>query len=310
LVSIAAKKKLPARLAACWPFDESDGASVKDAAGNCHLVVRGAERIAGGWLGGAMRFEADSARTAYLELPHALAVAADLPTQRHHPFTISVWLRGMAGPDGSCEILSKADSGEGTATVRGVVFGVEKCRPALRLVGVEGETRSELAVRALEGVPNDKAWHHVAVSYDGSGNADGVVFYVDGTVRTAEALGTKMLVGETACTAPLCVGGRPSPAASGMRADLDDLALFSYAVPPQYVGVLVRLARHDRLRYDAKQAASLIDLHRLRRGEVRIKGRLWRYALGGLTGDLGEIQRRGSQFQIRLHRNGSGVGSN
>lgn len=106
---------------------------------------------------------------------------ANLNFGKTAPFTIETWARTTAT---SQRILfSKA---VGTPEGTGYIFYVENGRLGLAL------NRSYVGGQAIVvlGTANfaDGQWHHFAATYDGSGQAAGVLLYVDGTLQTSNTL--------------------------------------------------------------------------------------------------------------------------
>jgi RHS repeat-associated protein len=71
---------------------------------------------------------------------------------------------------------------------------------------------------------NDGAWHHVAVTYDGSSTGGGVIFYVDGQT-VSSTIAVNSLNATSVSNAPLTIGQRPSNVYP-FNGDISDVAIY------------------------------------------------------------------------------------
>jgi hypothetical protein len=112
--------------------------------------------------GRAIAFDA----TQYLELD-------GLPVlERTTPFTLTVWIMPGSSPQGC--VVSRMNS---TPDARGFEIIWYKSQPRIDLVGERGRSAIEIVARAKFAA---RQWHHLTVTYDGTGKAAGVRLYIDG----------------------------------------------------------------------------------------------------------------------------------
>jgi hypothetical protein len=332
---LKARADLPEKLVACWPFDEGAGQTVKDAAGNADGAIIGSTWIDDGVLGKAMRFTAKQGpkggphHATAVAVAHETAVKAGFPWERHHKFTYSAWVRGTDGFKGMGDIITKCNGANATerkfADIKGIAFMVAGGNLELEMVNSINFPQPDMRikVRSKLNVPGDGKWHHVAATYDGSCKPAGVTFYVDGVRDGGFSFNfadipnqPKELTLDVGVLSPYCIGGRDrrnaedpvSALASGyaMSGDIDEVGVFSYALSGPYVVAIHSLAAEKDLGYSLVQVNRIIDLHKAKKGDVKIGEKTWTYA-EGLKGDLGKVVRDGGQSSIRLADDGSGV---
>ncbi len=129
------------------------------------------------------------------------------------PWTVGVWLK----PEKSLScVLSKIEP-EGDR--RGLEIVWQKGRLQINLV----HRWSVDAIEVVTMQPMSSAqWHHVVVSYDGSGKAAGLRVMLDGQVQAVEVMRDR-LSGSIATAQPLCIGRRDS--GLGFYGMLDELRI-------------------------------------------------------------------------------------
>ena len=138
--------------------------------------------------GKALEFDGQT----YVELGDAVSL------DRAQPFSISVWIRPTSLE--SSTVTSKMDQADG---YRGFDLIVEQGRPAMHLIHHwPDDGLKVIATPVALGT-----WHHVVVSYDGSGHASGFKFFVDGASVAVETVNDK-LQGSIATDQPLRIGRR------------------------------------------------------------------------------------------------------
>ncbi|MFA5887805.1 MAG: LamG domain-containing protein [Candidatus Nanoarchaeia archaeon] len=116
-------------------------------------------------------------------------------------FSISAWVK-TTDTDGI--IVSKMGAGP---QYRGYSLMIYQGYLYMPLISDNG-ANNYLAVRETStGTLTDNQWHHVAVSYDGSGQASGLKMYIDGNAIATTAL-SNSLTGSTLTTLPLWIGER------------------------------------------------------------------------------------------------------
>ncbi len=169
---------------------------------NCRQIGTPIQRTRG-IRGQAIRFDA----TQHLE-----SVAQDFDINQ--PWTLVFWVY----PDGQLSCLISQIESDGNRPGFEVLW--QKGRLTVNLVeqwGVSFLTRSTRTA-----VPSSE-WHHVAITYDGSGDAEGLRIYLDGTDHESTFSGTQ-IHNLIRTTAPLKIGRRePGPGHYGM---LDEIRIF------------------------------------------------------------------------------------
>jgi hypothetical protein len=131
------------------------------------------------------------------------------------PFALAVWIKPGSGPSGC--VVSKMD---GTAEARGFEVIWYKSQPRINLVHEWG--RSAIEVVARQQFPAGE-WHHLVVSYDGSGKAAGVTVYIDGQEQPVN-IRRDDLSGSIASDEPWRVAWKATGV--GFDGSLDELRLF------------------------------------------------------------------------------------
>ena len=125
---------------------------------------------------------------------------------RNEPFSVAAWVR--LEKEGSGAVVARMDVGQG---YRGWDLLVEGRNLAFHLI----DTWPDNALKAGTQRPalNPGQWSHVVVTYDGSGKAGGVRFYVNGKEAPVRALSDKLKPdAETRNNTPLRLGQRSSSA--------------------------------------------------------------------------------------------------
>jgi cytochrome c553 len=120
--------------------------------------------------------------------------------EKDQPFTVSAWVRLGAEPV-TGPIVSRMDESKG---YRGWDLWVDRGRLGAHLVHEWPDDGLKVVTTAE--IPRGR-WAHVAMSYDGSGKASGLTFFLDG-VRQEAKPATEGLKGSIRSEAPLRVGRR------------------------------------------------------------------------------------------------------
>ncbi|MBL8817413.1 MAG: DUF1553 domain-containing protein [Planctomyces sp.] len=169
---------------------------------NCRHIGTPIHRIRG-VRGQAIRFDA----TQHLE-----SIAYDFDINQ--PWTLGFWVY----PDGQMSCLISRIDGDGNRPGLEVLW--QKGRLTVNLVEQWGVNFLTQSTRTA--VPNSE-WHHVAITYDGSGKGDGLRIFVDGTAPETTSSGTQ-IQNMIQTTAPLRIGRRePGPGNYGL---LDEIRIF------------------------------------------------------------------------------------
>jgi hypothetical protein len=150
------------------PLDETKGDAVLSADGTRRGTVRGKPGWVPGKVAGALEFDGNT----HVEVSDGPAL------EYNAPFTIALWAYPTAGGAGA--LLSKMDD---AAAYRGYDVLLEEGKVAVHLVHHWPD--NAIKVLAKKGM-SQNAWHHVAVTYDGSGKAAGLKVYVDGKLEALD----------------------------------------------------------------------------------------------------------------------------
>lgn len=147
---------------------------------------------------------------------------------RTDAFTATAWFKG---PAQNSAIIGRMIQG---GTYTGWEFHMGD-RPDILNVWIISEYGPDyIAVYGMTPVM-DEAWHHLAMTYDGSGTAAGVRIYVDGQDDTAE-LAADSLTGTTVPEeAEVGLGTRQSGANHTLRGSLYEVSLWKAALDPAQI---------------------------------------------------------------------------
>ncbi len=197
------------RPVASFPLDEGAGEMISDRVqpGRSAPVVGTARWGEKRW-SKALEFDGQT----YVELGDAVSLDGA------QPFSISVWIYPTSLE--ASTVTSKMDQADG---YRGFDLIVEQGRPAMHLI----HRWPEDGLKVIATPVTLGAWHHVVVSYNGSGHASGFTFFVDGTSVAVETVNDK-LQGSIATDQPLRIGRRTTTEPFIGR--IADLAFYSTAL--------------------------------------------------------------------------------
>lgn len=147
------------------------------------------------------------------------------------PFSFESWVK-FDNVSGFNFLTAKVDFG-GVPVARGYYFGTEGNQ--LKFLFFNTNT-TLMSVKSVQTVSTG-VWYHVIMTYDGSGNASGVKYYLDDTLLTNTIL-SDTLIDPTTTTVPLQIGGQ-SPSFLGgniARSRIWDIELTSGEVTTMYNG--------------------------------------------------------------------------
>jgi len=153
-------------------------------------------------------------------------------------------------------------------------------------------------------------WALWTITFDGDAATDNLKAYVNGTLQMTKTLTTT----NWANTEPFLIAGRRGehqrsfvwPAKTTGDGFIDDFAALGDTLTGPEVLGLFNLAEHADLGYAFGDAEKLLSLHRDGAGSVDVAGLTWSYATG-LTGNLGEVTGSGTDFELMLTDNGTGL---
>jgi hypothetical protein len=163
---------------------------------------------------------------------------------RGEPFSLAVWMRGRGNQP--MAVFQKLDEPQHR---RGYewrlddfeLFDIQKWAARLTITLTSDSPSSAIQVRTRERLKQGE-WNHVVMSYDGSGKADGLVVYADGTRLAVDVL-RNALAGPIGTDAAVTVGrGALGPPFIGQ---IDDLRFYNRVLT---TGEVEDLAIHYRPR--------------------------------------------------------------
>ncbi len=139
------------------------------------------------------------------------------------PFSYGAWINPTVDNASNSVLASMNEENEH----RGFDLWLEGGRIGAHLV----HSWPENALKVVTNTPLAKGtWHHVFVTYNGSGNQDGLQVYVNGIRRTDRTTHNKTLTGSIASDVPLRIGGRSvGSVAVGVR--VNDVRLYARELP-------------------------------------------------------------------------------
>ena len=158
----------------------------------------------------------------------AFVVAGDIANfDRTHPFSVTAWVKGEPQDDGV--IAARSDSAD---EGRGWDVHVSKDKLIFQLVSDGPDNAIKVNVPASM---DKDTWYHVAATYDGSGKAEGVSLFVDGSTG-------KSVVEHDSLTRPtktyqvMHVGRRSDGAI--FKGELDDVRVYDSELSADQVGAM------------------------------------------------------------------------
>jgi cytochrome c553 len=269
----------PPGLVAWLPFDDTAGPGVTSSAGAGFAgEVIGRFAPVEGRLGGALDFDGQT----HVAAGQSGAFEAD------QPFTISVWVRPTGTEAGT--VLSKMDESD---AFRGYDLILEQGKVAVHVV----HHWPDRAFKVITNQPLElEAWHHLAVTYDGSRRSTGVRLFVDGQPQPITATTDNTVDGTIHTPLPFHVGRRS--ASAPFRGRIDEVRLYGCVLPDDEVRTLAAgetpaglaaLVSVPRDRRTPEQAARL-RAHFLE--SVDAPSRMWREEAAGIPAKLAELAKQ------------------
>ena len=210
--------------------EETNGQTTIEFAGTNQVVTLGANT---NWQDGAL---ADKAYTISGKDAPAIADVGDF--EHTNAFSYAVWVRLKDRQDGA--LFARMLNSDGH--YRGWDLWLEGGKPAIHLIH-EWPTNA-IKVAGNKMLPKDQ-WNFVCVTYDGSSSAKGVNIYVNGELQEKTVLNDN-LNDTTRTSVPFKLGQRDS-GSSVENAGLQDLKMFSRALKPAEIAVLMSVPRMEWL---------------------------------------------------------------
>jgi hypothetical protein len=162
---------------------------------------------------------------------------------RGNGFSLAAWLRGRGKLPMS--VFQKMDTAGGGGYELGfddvVLSGVQRWSARLTMALRSDESDGSIQIRTRDRFRLGD-WHHVALTYDGSGRAAGLQIFVNGTSAAVEVV-RDTLTGSLAHSASLRVGARTR--GTPYNGQIDDLRLYNRVLAPADIETL---AAHDPVR--------------------------------------------------------------
>ena len=152
---------------------------------------------------------------------------ADLAFERTDPFSLMAWIRPTIGVLGA--ILGKH---EGSGDFSGWEISISATGTLIFELVNTGGGVDMIQVETDSAVTNE--WNHVAVTYDGSSDATGARFYVNG-LEVAVTVVTDTLSGSILTSVPVRIGGRGSGTLNPFNGLIDEVAIYDRALAPSEV---------------------------------------------------------------------------
>lgn len=217
-------------LVAHWEFDAGTGSVAYDATDvNNEGAVTGAS-----WIAGVITAFYNPFALSFDGSDDIVTVSntADLSFDSDDAFTISAWTK--ASSFGGYEtIVQKMD--DSTGAQPGFVLTLANGVPQLWLQSnyAAGEYLQVGSTTVL--APN--AWNHVAVTYDGSGDASGVRIYLN-DVDTTGSIGHDNLAGSIVNAGEVEIGNRNGGSFQQLSGDVDDVRVYETALNSTQVSAL------------------------------------------------------------------------
>lgn len=189
--------------------------------------------------------------------PAALQLASDAVVdlgdvagawEHDQAFSYGAWIQLSDGNTGGA-ILARMDEEQ---EYRGFDLWLEKNRVGAHIIHAWPD--DALKVVTSEPLPTGR-WHHVLVTYDGSGQADGLNIYVDGQRRADRSVQAKSLSGTIRNQVPLRLGAR-SKGSTPAKTRLNDVRMYDRMLADEEVA---QLATESRIAYLAALPAKKLD---------------------------------------------------
>ncbi|MDJ0841316.1 MAG: LamG domain-containing protein [Acidobacteriota bacterium] len=218
-----------------WPLDDDGAGPIVDIHDPYDLEnlpgkLTGRFQTIDGVVAGAFRFDG----TTHVDIPNAKWL--NFGRAEGGDFSIVCWIRQAPGVGGTGvrTVLDKRVFAfvRGFSffphNVRGYSFFFHNRRPSLQLA--DGEKGGWTNYSARSSLPEDQAWHMVAVTVNRS-SSEGGRFYVDGR-PFGDPFNPTLRRGNLSNTSPLRIGRVSFGNAVGYTGDLDEVAIFNRALTP------------------------------------------------------------------------------
>ncbi|MDJ1501195.1 LamG-like jellyroll fold domain-containing protein [Xanthocytophaga agilis] len=229
-------------LLAYWKFDEGQGTVVSDASGNGN---NGTIVGSGGWTtSGKVGAAFTNSTTTYV----SVGDKRSLDLYPNKPFTITAWFKTAATRTDVVYMIVSKSTGYVSPQVG---YHLAMFDGKIRFAMINNIDNDRIAA-GTDNRFNDGKWHHVAWTYNGNGNLNGNVLYVDGVVQPFSSLNGTTINGSFTNTAPFLIGGRPASASSSSVGDqfdgqLDEIRVYNRALGSSEIGAMAGSSYKDAL---------------------------------------------------------------
>lgn len=158
--------------------------------------------------------------------------------ERDQAFSVALWVKPSAdNQQGS--LIARMDEANAH---RGWDVWTENGSVGMHLINKWPEN----ALKAVSTVKlTASRWQHVAITYDGSSNIDGLKIFIDGK-ESGKTVQSKTLTESTRTTVPLTIGRR-NTSAPAMNAQIQDVRIYRKALAPAEAQQIVELTRRQYL---------------------------------------------------------------
>jgi hypothetical protein len=158
--------------------------------------------------------------------------------EKDQPFTASLWVKPAADNQGGA-LIARMNEAEAH---RGWDVWMENGSVGTHIVNRWPESAIKVTSRSRLSASR---WQHVAITYDGSGKAEGVKIYIDG-VEQAKNVSNDNLNDTIRTAVPLRLGRRNGSAPT-VDAKLQDVRLYRKALPVEELRVVAQVVRQQYL---------------------------------------------------------------
>jgi hypothetical protein len=268
----------PAELVARFSLDEAEGAAIANSVDPAaKATLHGNLKTFEGKIGRAIEFDG----TQFVEAGETGRLESD------QPCTLSAWIYLTSNE--ASTVLSKIDEGN---AFRGYDLILEGGKVASHFV----HHWPDRAFKVITKQPMSlNAWHHVAVTYDGSRKASGMRIYLDGQPQEFDATTDNTLDGTLATDKPFHIGRRNSSAPFHGR--IDEVQLFSTVLSHEEAVTLAQgetLAGLKETLTTPAAERTAVQRDRLRAyflDHVDPQSRQWKAELAAIPNQIAEIDK-------------------
>ncbi len=278
LTPLQIEQASPVGLAAHFPLDETEGTAIANTAVPAQGgTLQGGLRSTEGRLGKALEFDG----TQFVAASEVGRLESD------QPCTLAAWVYPTSSE--ASTVLSRIDEGN---AYRGYDVILEGGKVASHFVhhwpdrAFKVITKQPLALNA---------WHHIAVTYDGSRRAAGMRIYVDGRPQELDVTTDNLLDGPLETDKPFHIGRRSGSAP--FRGRIDEVQIYSTLLAPDEAARLANgevLAGLKEILQTAAAERTPVQRDRLRAyylDQVDSLSRGWRKELAAIPGQLAELDK-------------------